>query len=789
MVLCGISSMQKLNQAITNIDVLLPPVEYIKNILKAICDNLGYAFATVIDVDNTGKGHIIAAHNLPEDYPKRVNSVDAPILSGPAGEAIETGRIVVVRDSSTEPCLLPWYGLAQAYSIKTNLWIPLFRQGKAFGACVLYNTKIREVSNKELLSLEQIGVMVSIAITGNRYLSELVQKTEELKLEIKTRKKAEAELQIAHDVLEERIEERTAELSIANKSLQLFRNLTDQLNDFIFIVDAETSQTLDLNASACLELGYTRQEAIGKTIMDFSTSITSIDLWKAHVERITNKQNLIFESTYRRKNGTIFSVEINTRLVIQDERKLILATIRNITERKLMDKALHESQRKLSIQNRIANVFLTTSDEDMYSGVLDVILDVMESKHGVFGYVDKNGAMFCPSMTKGIWEQCQIPDKDIIFPPESWGGLWGRALTEKRALYSNEGFSVPQGHIPMSKFMTVPIIYQGNVIGIINVANKVANYDANDRDLLEAIINHIAPVLHARLEREYEDSERKKAEHMLKVSETKYSNLVEKGNDGIVILQDGVIKFANTKMVEIVGVSKEECIGASFLEYIAPQYKDFIQTIYARRLSEKDVTSRYEIALISKDCRNITVEVNASLIEFEGKPASMAIIRDITQRKNAETEIHGLKNYLETIIKMSYDGILVIDDKGRFEFGNDALYEILGWSQEELIGEFFMKVFPGDYHDFMFERWEEVKRGEGEPYEAVIVTKNGKRKNILVSHANMEYSYNGKCCAIIKDVTPDIDEYLNIVSEVLNGDLEGLIRNCNKDQPNDWEVE
>src|SRR5665648_228543 len=98
MVLCGISSMQKLNQAITNIDVLLPPVEYIKNILKAICDNLGYAFATVIDVDNTGKGHIIAAHNLPEDYPKRVNSVDAPILSGPAGEAIETGRIVVVRD-------------------------------------------------------------------------------------------------------------------------------------------------------------------------------------------------------------------------------------------------------------------------------------------------------------------------------------------------------------------------------------------------------------------------------------------------------------------------------------------------------------------------------------------------------------------------------------------------------------------------------------------------------------------------------------------------------------------
>src|SRR5665648_1287818 len=102
-----------------------------------------------------------------------------------------------------------------------------------------------------------------------------------------------------------------------------------------------------------------------------------------------------------------------------------------------MIEALRESQRKLSIKNRIVNVFLTTSAEEMYSHVLDVILDVMESKHGVFGYLDKNGAMVCPSMTKDIWEQCQIPDKTIVFSPGSWSGLWGRALAEKRSLYSN----------------------------------------------------------------------------------------------------------------------------------------------------------------------------------------------------------------------------------------------------------------------------------------------------------------------------------------------------------------
>src|SRR5665648_732234 len=374
MVLYGVSSMQKLNQAITNIDVLLPPVEYIKNILKVICDNLGYSFATVIEVDDKGKGRMIVAHNLPEDYPKSVSSAHAPILSGPSGEAIETGRIVVVRDSSVEPRLLPWQDLAQKYSIKTNIWVPLFRQGKVFGTCVLYNTRIRDIPDKELFLLEQIGVMVSIAITSNRYLDELMQKTEELELEIDARKKAEAELQIAHDVLEERVKERTVELSTANKSLQLFRDLMDRLNDFIFIVDADTSQTLDINTSACSELGYTRHEAIGKTVMDFSTSITSIDLWKAHVKRIIANQGMILEGTYRRKNGTIFPVEINTGFVEQGNKRFVLGTVRNITERKLMIEALRESQRKLSIKNRIVNVFLTTSAEEMYSHVLDLSL-------------------------------------------------------------------------------------------------------------------------------------------------------------------------------------------------------------------------------------------------------------------------------------------------------------------------------------------------------------------------------------------------------------------------------
>ena len=89
-----------------------------------------------------------------------------------------------------------------------------------------------------------------------------------------------------------------------------------------------------------------------------------------------------------------------------------------------------------------------------------VVLKALESKHGVFGYIDENGAIVRASMTRDVWDQCQVPDKDIVCPPEQWGGIWGRALTEKKSLYSNETGRVPEGHIPILNSLAVPIIHR-----------------------------------------------------------------------------------------------------------------------------------------------------------------------------------------------------------------------------------------------------------------------------------------------------------------------------------------
>ena len=73
----------------------------------------------------------------------------------------------------------------------------------------------------------------------------------------------------------------------------------------------------------------------------------------------------------------------------------------------------------------------------MYGEVLQVVLEAMDSRYGVFGYLDQDEALICPSMTRDIWDERQIPDKDTVFPRESWGGIRGRALNEKKVRCSN----------------------------------------------------------------------------------------------------------------------------------------------------------------------------------------------------------------------------------------------------------------------------------------------------------------------------------------------------------------
>ncbi len=213
-------------------------------------------------------------------------------------------------------------------------------------------------------------------------------------------------------------------------------------------------------------------------------------------------------------------------------------------------------------------IFLTVPDDEMYSEVLRVILEATESKYGIFGYIDEQETLVIPSMSRDIWEECQVPDKTIVYPREKWGGIWGRALVEKKALYANGGLHLPSGHIPLERVICVPVVFQEKCIGLIEAANRVTDYGEEDREFLEIISAKIAPILNARLERDREDKKRKQAEKALRQSEEKYRTILEEMEEGY-YEQDlaGNFTFVNKAMCRHLGYSRDELIGMNYRVY------------------------------------------------------------------------------------------------------------------------------------------------------------------------------------------------------------------------------
>jgi len=128
-------------------------------------------------------------------------------------------------------------------------------------------------------------------------------------------------------------------------------------------------------------------------------------------------------------------------------------------------------------------------------------------------------------------------------------------------------------------------------------------------------------------------------EEKLIESEEKYRNLVERANDGICIIQNRKIVFANTKFVDLWGSSKEKLIGIEFTSLLAEEEVEKVDSSYRLRLAGKDVPQIYESIFKNSKGKHIDIEINAGMIEYKGNAANLVLIHDIRDRKNAEKKI------------------------------------------------------------------------------------------------------------------------------------------------------
>ncbi len=153
-------------------------------------------------------------------------------------------------------------------------------------------------------------------------------------------------------------------------------------------------------------------------------------------------------------------------------------------------------------------------------------------------------------------------------------------------------------------------------------------------------------------------SEEKHSETALHESEEKYRSLVERASDGILIIQDGVVKYVNPHLAQLRGQSVDEIIGTRFEDYIHPEERPTISERYRRRLAGEDVPATYETVLVRVDQSKVFAELSAGVVSYEGRPANLIVVRDVTERKQAENVQNAIYEIARSVISTASLGEL-----------------------------------------------------------------------------------------------------------------------------------
>ncbi|MDA0524317.1 ATP-binding protein [Methanococcoides alaskense] len=425
---------------------------------------------------------------------------------------------------------------------------------------------------------------------------------------------------------------------------QYLSPLVDSLIAGIVIIDLETHEIIDVNATAAEMIGRPREQIIGHTchkyICPTECGKCPISDMKLTIDR--SESELLIEGDKR------IPILKTVTLVNKKDCQVIVESFIDISSIKNIESRL---VKKLEIEKAVSSIsslFVFSDDIDLnIDKALEDISKICEScRSYIFLFNDDGTTMdntheYCKGGNSCQKENLQNLPLDM-FP---W---WMKKLNNGESICISDVSALPEEAAAEKELLEIqdvrsllvfPIHMNNKLAGFIGLDNVVDIGEWAEEDI--SLLRMVANIIGASLEH-------KQAERALKASENKYHTLVEKGNDGIIILQDGLIKFGNQTIASITGFSIEEELEKPFIDFILPEYKEVVQERYMKRLNGGEVSTNYEIEIISKEGGRIPVDVSPSAIEYEGRPADMAIIRDITERKKAENAIMHAKLVAET---------------------------------------------------------------------------------------------------------------------------------------------
>jgi PAS domain S-box-containing protein len=143
-------------------------------------------------------------------------------------------------------------------------------------------------------------------------------------------------------------------------------------------------------------------------------------------------------------------------------------------------------------------------------------------------------------------------------------------------------------------------------------------------------------------------TERKRVEMALRISEERYKLLVEESPLGIIITQAGLSKYVNPALLDMIGYPDSEILERSFFPFIHEGDQPWVRELHLRRMKGEPVDANYVVRMVRKDGQVRHWQMKTNNIEWNGMPAALGIVSDISDRIRMETDLREARDAAET---------------------------------------------------------------------------------------------------------------------------------------------
>jgi diguanylate cyclase (GGDEF)-like protein/PAS domain S-box-containing protein len=266
-----------------------------------------------------------------------------------------------------------------------------------------------------------------------------------------------------------------------------------------------------------------------------------------------------------------------------------------------------------------------------------------------------------------------------------------------------------------------------------------------------------------------------RAARELQESENKFHLLFDSANDCMLLLSmDGCIMDINRVGHERLGYTKEEMLGRRIAEFDPPEFADKVPERVAKIMRDGQAT--FESAHVRKDGSRMPVEINSRLVELGGDKMLHSVIRDITERKQAEEALRNSEAQYRAVIETAADGFWIVDMEGRLIEVNDAYVRLSGYRREELLSMRIPDLEAVERPQETAEHIEKILREGHDRFETFHRAKDGRILPVEIV-SNFWPEVSGRLFVFITDISErkSASEHIALLAKVFENGVEAML--------------